>query len=60
MSVVRKLGVPQETRDQWTRAVNTRNDAVHGEPLRRGDVDHLLRAMRDALDWASGLSGRQR
>ena len=60
MSVVSTLGVPEETRDRWIRAVRIRNDAVHGEPLRRGDVDRLLRAMRDALDWASGLSGRRR
>ena len=60
MSVVGTLGVPEETRNRWMRAVRIRNDAVHGEPLRRADVDRLLRAMRDALDWASGLSGRRR
>ena len=60
MSVVGKLGVPKDTRDRWTRAVRVRNAAVHGEPLRRGDVDDLLGAMRDVLDRVSGLSGRQR
>ena len=56
MNVVRSLGVPEETRDQWVRAVRTRNHAVHGERLNRSEVDHLLGAMRDALEWANRLT----
>ena len=41
------------TRDRCVQAVRIRNDAVHGEALRRADVDRLLQAMREAIDRAS-------
>ena len=56
MSVVRSLPVPAEPRDRWIRAVNIRNVAVHGEKIQRADVDELLGAMRDALEWAAKLT----
>ena len=59
MRVVRALDVPPETREQWVRAVRIRNAAVHGEHVDRSEVDALLGAMRDALDWTGGLNGRR-
>ena len=56
MSVVRSLQVPAETRDRWIRAVRIRNVAVHGEKIQRDEVDQLLGAMRDALEWAAELT----
>ena len=53
MRVTRTLDVSRETRDRWVQAVRIRNDAVHGEALRRADVDRLLQAMREAIDRAS-------
>ncbi len=53
MRVTRTLDVARETWDRWVQAVRIRNDAVHGEALRRADVDRLLQAMREAIDRAS-------
>ena len=58
MRTVRALDVPPETAEQWVRAVQIRNAAVHGEQVDRDEVDALLAAMRDALEWADGLTGR--
>ena len=59
MRTVRGLEVPPVTRDQWVRAVRIRNAVVHGEQVGRHEVDTLLAAMRDALEWAEGLTGRE-
>ena len=53
MRVTRTLDVSRETRKRRVQAVRIRNDAVHGEALRRADVDRLLQAMREAIDRAS-------
>lgn len=58
MRTVRALDVPPETGEQWVQAVWIRNAAVHGEQVDRDEVDALLAAMRDALEWADGLTGR--
>ena len=54
MSVVNNLGMQPEIKTRWQRAVRTRNDAVHNDPLTRARVDELLAAMREALDWTYG------
>ncbi|MCY4498414.1 MAG: hypothetical protein OXC14_14135 [Rhodospirillaceae bacterium] len=59
MDVVHTLAVQYETRKRWKRAVRTRNAAVHGDRLNRDEVEELLGAMRDALDWAYGLTERR-
>ena len=59
MRTVRALEVPPETREQWVWAVRIRNAAVHGEQVDRDEVDALLAAMRDALEWAESLTGRR-
>ena len=56
MRVVRTLRVSPETRERWVQAVRIRNNAVHGVPLHRGDVDQLLRTMREVLDRAGQLT----
>ncbi len=45
------------SRNEWERAVKTRNRAIHrddltGNSLNRGEVRNLLRAMREAIDRA--------
>ena len=56
MRVVRTLRVSPETRERWVQAVRIGNNAVHGVPLHRGDVDQLLRTMREVLDRAGQLT----
>ena len=54
MSVVNNLGMQPEVKTRWQRAVKTRNKAVHdrpADPLTRAQVDELLAAMREALNW---------
>ena len=56
MSVVNNLGMQPEIKTRWQRAVRTRNAAVHSyPPLTRAEVDKLLVAMREAINWTHGL-----
>ena len=53
---VRTIQISDETRDRWIRSVRIRNAAVHGDHLKRNDVEDLICAMRAALDLAQRLA----
>lgn len=59
MDVFHTLAMPYEIRERWKRTVRTRNAAVRGDRLNRAEVEELLGAMREALDWAYGLTERR-
>ena len=54
--VVSSLELPPKTKDRWLCAVGLRNVAVHESQISRDEANELLACMRDAIDWAQGLT----